>query len=151
MSNLCSDSSHERLCPADRLGSLTLANAFEAVIGIEPPLEGPIAMPPKQSRIAFTPADEFGDVTIQAQEKTSAPPKPQDRVPPRRLLLPVLGYMTQTVLPAEPAHRGSAWGCSIDPGYVRRECARQSQGRTERSSRPVAPQSTAGRSAAPAT
>ena len=118
MSNLCSDSSHERLCPADRLGSLTLANAVEAVIGIEPQLQCPIEMLPKKSRITFTPADEFGDVTIQVQEKTSAPPKTQDRVQPRRRLLPALEYTTQTALQAGLAHRGSASEYSIDPGYA---------------------------------
>jgi hypothetical protein len=60
MSNLCSDSSHKFLCPADSLGSLTLAHALEAVVGIEPQLESPIEMLPKKSRITFTPADEFG-------------------------------------------------------------------------------------------
>jgi len=62
MRNLCSDSSHELLCPANSLGSLTLAHAFEAVVGIEPQLECPIAMLSKKSGIAFTPADEFGDI-----------------------------------------------------------------------------------------
>ena len=60
MGGLCSDSGYEGLCPADSLRRLTVADALEAVVSIEPKLEGPIEILSEQGRIAFASSDEFG-------------------------------------------------------------------------------------------